>query len=288
MLLGNVRGPLPLLREGEGGAKATGGREKRVLCVVARSRRVINLAGLDFEAGQFSGAEEDSGEHGAVEAAGVGVSERGVVGGQQMEAVWQQVGCAVRETVGRFAGDDAGMEQVGEVAVEGDLSQADDDANPGKRVDFACEMAGAVAEFLWQRFISRWGAAEDGGDPGMAQLEAVVAGDGSGFAGEAELVEDRVHEVAGAVSGEGTAGAVGSVSSGRKAKDEDAGARVAEAGYGFCPVGLIEVGAPLGLADGAAVDAETGTALAGDDGVANLLEDGRRYLYVRRGHCIQS
>jgi hypothetical protein len=35
----------------------------------------------------------------------------------------------------------------------------------------------------------------------VAQAEAVVAGDGAGFAGEAELVKHRIHEVAGAVSG---------------------------------------------------------------------------------------
>ena len=64
----------------------------------------------------------------------------------------------------------------------------------------------------------------------MTELEAVVAVDRAWFAGEAELVQDGVHEVAGAVAGEGAAGAVGSVSAGGEAKNEDAGTGIAEAG----------------------------------------------------------
>ena len=105
----------------------------------------------------------------------------------------------------------------------------------------------------------------------MAQAEAVSGGDGSGFGCEAEVVEDGIHEVAGAVSGEGAAGAVGAVDSGGETEDEDAGAQVAEAGDGTGPVGLVDVGAATGLADGFSVEAETRAALAGDDVVADLL-----------------
>ena len=77
--------------------------------------------------------------------------------------------------------------------------------------------------------------------------------EGDGFAGEAELVEDGVHEVAGAVAGEGAAGAVGSVSSGGEAEDEDAGVGIAEARDGFGPVFLITVGFTAGFADATAI-----------------------------------
>ena len=120
----------------------------------------------------------------------------------------------------------------------------------------------------------------------MAQLEAVVAVDGARFAGEAELVQDGVHEVAGAVAGEGSAGAVGSVGAGGEAEDEDAGAGVAKAGNGAGPVGLVDIGAAFGFADSAAVFAKTGAALAGDDGVVNLLEELRRNLCA--GGCHSS
>ncbi len=99
-------------------------------------------------------------------------------------------------------------------------------------------------------------------------------------------MEDGIHEVAGAVAGEGAAGAVGSVGSGGEAKDEDAGAGVAEAGNGAGPVGLVLVGAAFGFADAAAVVAEAGTTLTGNDGFVNLLEERRGNLCGGRGHCI--
>jgi len=60
-------------------------------------------------------------------------------------------------------------------------------------------------------------------------------------------VEDGVHEVAGAIARERAAGTVGSMGSGSQAEDEDAGARVAEAGNGAGPVDLVDVGATAGF-----------------------------------------
>jgi len=209
-----------------------------------------------------------------------------VIGGEQVEAVRELVMRSVGEAVLRFASDDAGLEQIGEVAVEGNLSEGDDDADSRQGLDFAGQVRGAVAEFLGGGFVSWRRAADDGGDPGMAELQAVVAGDGLWFGGKAELVEDRVHEVAGAVAGEGAAGAVGSMGAGGEAKDEDAGARVSEAGNRTAPVGLVLVGAAFGLGDALAVGAESGTALTGDDGMMNLVEDGGRNLCAGGFHCI--
>ena len=208
-----------------------------------------------------------------------------------MQAVGKTIVGAVGEAVLGFAGDDAGLEQVGEIAVEGDLSQADDDADARQGVNLVGEVAGAVANLLRVGLVAGRGAANDGGDPGVAELEAVVAGDGAGFGCEAELVQDGVHEVAGAIAGEGAAGAVGSVGAGGEAEDEDASARVAEAGHGAGPVGLVLVGTAFGLADAAAVCAKTGAAFAGDDGLVDLLEELRRSLCfdslgVGGCHCI--
>ncbi len=165
---------------------------------------------------------------------------------------------SVGETVVRFAGDDAGFEEEGEVAVEGDLAEADDDADAGEGLDLGGEMRGAVADLLGEGLVAGRGTADDGGDPGVAELEAVVAVDGARFAGEAELVEDGIHEVAGAVAGEGSAGAVGSVGSRGESEDEDSGAGIAEAGDGAGPVGLVLVGAAFGFADATAVSREGG------------------------------
>ena len=104
-------------------------------------------------------------------------------------------------------------------------------------------------------------------------------------------MQDGIHEISGSVAGERSAGAVGSVSAGGEAEDEDPRAGVAKAGYRPGPVGLVEVGATFGLAYAAAVVAETGAKLAGDDGLMNLLEELRRSLCIDRlcvegRHCI--
>jgi len=220
---------------------------------------------------KFSGASEHAGEHCAVQAAGVGVTQRGVVAAEQVEAVGQGVFGSVGEAVVRAAGNDAGVQQVGEEAVPCDFAEADDDTDARQRVDLCGEMDGTVADLLGRGLVAGRGAADDGADPGLAQVEAVVAGDGAGLRGEAKFMQDGVHEVAGAVASKGAAGAVGSVGTGSEAEDEDAGARVAKAGDRTRPVILILVGAAAGFPNAGAVFAEAGTEFAGDDRVADAL-----------------
>jgi hypothetical protein len=241
---------------------------------------------LVWKASQFPCPQKDSREHGAIEAASVGVAQGWVVCGKQMQAVGKKILGAVGEAVLGFAGDDACFDQEREIAVEGYLSQADDDADTRQSLDLSGEMTGAVANLLGVRLVAGRGASDDGGDPGVAELEAVVAADGAGFAGEAELMKDGIHEVAGAVAGEGAAGAIGSVGAGREAEDEDSGAGVAKAGDRPGPIDLVLIGTAFGFADAATVGAKAGAALAGDDGFMNLLEELRRYLCVGGCHCI--
>ena len=212
-----------------------------------------------------------------------------------MQVVGENIFGAVGEAVVGFARDDACVQQEGEIAVEGDLSEADDDADTRQGLDFSGEMGAAVANLLGEGLVAGRGAADDGGDPGVTEFEAVVAVDRAGFAGKAEFVQDRVHEVAGAVAGEGAAGSVSSVGAGGEAEDEDSGARVAKAGNGTGPVGLVLVGAAFGFGDAAAVVAKPDAALTGDDGavnllernlLVNLLEELRRNLCAGGCHCI--
>jgi hypothetical protein len=242
---------------------------------------------LDGESCEFSCAEKDAGEHGAAEAAGVGVTQGRVVRGQKVEAVGENVIHSMSEAVGRFASDDARMQKMRQVAIEGDLSETDDDADARKRLDFAGEMCGAVANLLRLRLVAGRSAADDGGDPGVAEFETIVAVGGAGFAGQAKFVQDRVHEVAGAIASKGAAGSVRSVGAGRKAQNEDASAGVTEAGNGARPVGLVQVGTTFGLADALTVFAQARTEVTGDNRFANLLQQWRRTLNVGGGHCIQ-
>lgn len=203
-----------------------------------------------------------------------------------MQSVGKNVLRAVRETVGGFTGDDARMKKMGQISIEGDLTKADDDANPRKSFNLVGEMGSAVANLLRRGFVARRGAADDRGDPGVAEFEAVVARDAGGLAGKPQLVQDGVHEVAGAIASEWTTGAVGPVGSGGKAQDKNPGTRVAKAGNRTGPVGLVLIGAASGFANATTVVAQARTAFAIDDGFVDLLEERRERLNFGAGHCI--
>ena len=209
-----------------------------------------------------------------------------MISGEEMQTVGEKILGTVGEAILGPARDDTGFEQEGQVTIEGDLSEADDDTDPREGLDFCGEVGAAVADLLGERLVTGRGTAYDRGYPGVSQLEAVVAVDGARFAGEAEFVQDGVHEVTVAVAGEGSAGSVGSVGAGGEAEDEDSGPGVAKARDGAGPVGLVNISAAFGFADSSAVFTKTGAALAGDDGSMNLLEEWRRTLCVGGYHCI--
>jgi len=174
-----------------------------------------------------------------------------------------------------------------QVPIEGDLSEADHDADARKRLDLSREMDGAVANLSWLGLVAGRGAADDGGYPGVAKPEPVVAVKSAGFAGQAEFVQDGVHEVAGAVTSEGAAGTVRAMGARRETQDEDAGAWIAEAGNGTSPVGLVKIGAAFRFSDSLTVFTETRAKVAGNDRFANLLQERGRKLLIGACHCIQ-
>jgi len=207
-----------------------------------------------------------------------------VVGGEQIETVREKVFGPVGETVVRLASDNTGLQEKSHISVEGYLAETDDDTYARQSLNLMGEVGSAVANLLRERLVAGRGTADHRGDPCMTKLETVVAGYGARFAGEAELVKDRVHEIAGAVARKGAPGAVGSVSAWGEAEDQNAGAMVAEAGNGTRPVGLVKVGTPFGLSNAAAVVAKSRATFAGDDGFANLLQERERSLCVGRRH----
>lgn len=64
------------------------------------------------------------------------------------------------EFVGRAAGDDTGLDEVGEVGVPSDFAEADDDADLGEGGDFGCEVWGTVPQFVWGGLVAGRCAAE--------------------------------------------------------------------------------------------------------------------------------
>src|ERR1700704_5133360 len=95
----------------------------------------------DRQACQFPCLYEYPGEHGAIEAASVGVSQGWMVCGQEMKAIREKIESTVGKAVFGFACDDAGKEEVGEIAIEGDLAQTDDDAGARQCLNLAGEVA---------------------------------------------------------------------------------------------------------------------------------------------------
>ena len=248
-----------------------------------RKRDWLRLRGIltPIEARYFPCAHKYSGEHRTIEAAGVGIAQRRMVAAQEIEAVWQQIFGSVGEFVIGSALYLAGCEQVCEKAVPRNLAQAYDNADARERLDLGCEVGGAVANLLRGGLVTGRSAADDRANPGVAKAEVVVARDGLGLGGESELVQNGVHEVSGAVAGEGPSGAISAMGSGREAENEYAGAVISKARDGFGPVDVISIGCAARLTNTLAVGSETGTELAGDDALADGLEDDRDGLSSR-------
>ncbi len=155
-----------------------------------RGRRKLGVNGSEV-----ASAADDTGEHGVVQPARVGVAQRGMVADEQVQTVGKNVLCAVGEAEGRACADDLCMEEMGEKGVEGYFAETDDDPDAREGGEFMAEVVAAVANLLREGLVSRRGATDDGGDPGVAELEAVVDRGGRGLVGEAEFMEDRVHEL---------------------------------------------------------------------------------------------
>ena len=195
-----------------------------------------------------------------------------MVAGKQVDTVRQAVFGCVGEAVWGFSRDYAGVQQMASTTVEGYFPETHDDFDAWQCGDLCSEVLATVTNLLRERFVSGRGAADDGADPCMAKLEAIVASDGSGLAGEAEVVQDRVHKVTGAVSSKRASGAISAVCAGSESNDEYTGAWISKAGDGARPVGLILIGTAASVSDALAVGSEAGAEFAVDDVVLNLLK----------------
>ncbi len=103
----------------------------------------------------------------------------------------------------------------------------------------------------------------------MAEFHAVIGCYGAGFGCEAEIVEDGIHKVAGAIAGEGAASAIGAVGPRCQTKDEYPGLGVAETGNRLGPVGLVDKSTSARFPDSGAVGTQARASFAGYDGLAD-------------------
>jgi len=98
-------------------------------------------------------------------------------------------------------------------------------------------------------------------------------------------VQHGIHEVAGSVAGEGASGAIGAVSAGSEAHDQDAGQRIAESGNGLAPVFPVAIRTALLAGDLLTIANQARTASAGDH---VPVENGKPRHWVIRPYCSEA
>lgn len=176
-----------------------------------------------------------------------------MVSSKKMHSIGKNVLRTVGEPIGRSSGNNAHLQEMGEIAIKGDFAETYDDPNARQRLNLIGKMAGTVANLLWVGLVAGRRTADYGSDPRMMELEAILAREACGLAGKTQIVENGIHEGAGAVAGEGATGTVGSVCTRSEAQNENAGTGISEAGNGASPVDMVLIGAALRFAYAAAV-----------------------------------
>src|SRR4051812_25630125 len=135
--------------------------------------------------------------------------------------------------------------QLGACDLVGERTEADDDIDAFERLHLTLEERAAGLALAWLRLVPRWRALDSRGDPGVAELQAVVAPHRGRLVGEARAVHRPVEPVTAAVAGEDTPGAVPAVSRRRQAEHDDPRGAVAEARNRPPPIGLVAKRRPL-------------------------------------------
>ncbi|PAV68776.1 hypothetical protein WR25_13750 [Diploscapter pachys] len=116
-----------------------------------------------------------------------------------------------------------------------DLAECDDDAQVGKRCDLGVEILAAGADFLRRRLVGGRQALHRVEDDRAGEGDIVGRAVGESAGGEANLHQRREQQRSRMVAGEGAAGAVGAVQTGRKADNRDRRVRIAEGGHRGVP-----------------------------------------------------
>jgi hypothetical protein len=94
----------------------------------------------------------------------------------------------------------------------------------------------AGSEFARQGFILGRRAFDGIADEKVVQHQPILPIKGQRTAGESSLMQQRIHEISGAVTGKRPAGTIGAMGSRRQTDKQNPGLRVSEAGHRTVPV----------------------------------------------------
>ena len=227
------------------------------------------------------GAKKDRAEHRIGELACGRILLAGMEGADEYRlAGTRSVFLVMAEDEVRAARDFAQVAQDGQINVEGQASERDNDFQIVEQFQFFFQIRAAVAHLFRERLVA-WGSAADGGaDVCVGELKVVAPRDAGRLRGETGLEKSPIEEVAGAVAGEHAPGPIGAVRAGREADQEHAGAGIAEAGHWFGPIILVAVGATFYASDFLAVFNQARTSPASNNLAIQDLKGFQVQLYA--------
>lgn len=185
-----------------------------------------------------------------------------MVGGENARKLARQaVDGTVHEGIGGEAPDEALILKDLQISSESEASQREDSFwLESSQLGF--EVRTAIFDFGTERLIGGRSAAHSDSNVRVAEIQAVVAADGSGLVGETGPVERVKQEIPGTVARESPACAIAAVRGGSKANDEKLGFCIAETREGLAPVVAVQKGTAFGTSDGFAIADQTRTLTA--------------------------
>jgi len=151
-----------------------------------------------------------------------------------------------------------------------DLAQRENNALPFEQTPFIVEERAAVGDLLWKRLVRRRRAPRGGADVAVGKGEPIAAALAGGLIRQAAAMQGGEEEIARAISGEHSSGAIGAMGGGGEADDPDPRIWIAKAGNGFAPVVPFDESAAFFLRDIEAVIAQPRTTGALDNGAMKL------------------
>ena len=183
---------------------------------------------------------------------------------------------AVAEDESFAAGDFCGTQQMRNVSIERDLSQANHDTQVRQQRDFFLHKRGAVADFRRQRFISRRGAAHHGADAKTVQTHAIQSRLRRRLRRKPGQKQHRIEEISRSIAGKRTSGSVGAMRAGRKTQRQYACVGIAERGNWFPPIDLVGIRATSHTRDFRAIGSQPRTKLTSSNASGELFKRGGR------------
>ena len=171
----------------------------------------------------------------------------------------------------RGHGHAAAIEQL-QPRIEADLAEGDDDTHPREMAEFHFQVIQAACDLFRQWFVIGRCTSDRGQDVCVREMQTIIGSLRRRDIRKPGPMQRRHQEIAGAVSGEDSACAIGSVRSRCKPDQQQSRVRIAETGHGQSPVRVETVCALLLRCNTPAVLSQPRTAFARHDCAMNLSE----------------